>query len=1047
MLEDEYTIFDNFDKLDLNPVANEIVGQDAAPANFITNYTPQSISNFSYGRYNETNLKFINSRPTPFAFSEDMNTYVPDMFRFITNKRFYLTKNGTIVHAENVFEASDKRAEIIFNNNAFEQQYFFDIHTTNFMGMFFNNFLIYKNKFNKESNGSFEFFDPYFIKGENGDKFFFLNKKSNFEDPESVFLGGFNRLTFNTTAIYYSKGVGATSPDILLPSDLFVKVAPEFEFDDIVDYLYSLSTDGIGQEIINAPYPLPMEELILVIQRLLYPYRTPPAEIPKHIYLVSDLKKAHPVHTNHQVVIKPHYSTYKEFAEEYPENVKLEWQLPNIYAYYSYVNSSAGSEVKNYYKDIVKLNATPAELTDFDLLDYYEISNNSKNYLNMDEAVGDIEGYLNLLRQKNIIFGEEVHNLTEEVLSIEEITKDFAPYYNKITLPAQESPLMNNLNEDSTSLVSYLMSFIGNYFEGTLASGSVEEKPVHTFAIHNQDNESNNPVKISAATVQIFDAATSVDFATSAGEETIAAQIEKWKIFMPAEENIRFATKNLDLFDYDDQTEILHNKLRQYNAAHSLSFEEFQKGVKCHSEILAYEIVKYGFNEETGRKTKLQSFFVPSIGDKPVTLLDTQIFYGKDYIYEIFTISYVVGMEYRSELGIKNNQFLIGSAYQTEEECIAANLGDPDNPIGEEGIKTNCKEEFENMDKNIAYKPPTYLGGGDFFKLNEQNYLTPANPLHLAKGILIRAPFQNTLSLLNDADTTAEQEKTTLIDDPPLPPEISFHQYKDNAHKVLIALNVNYGQQKLTPIKVFEEDEAIISKYRQNQKDLNIYPRVLYGTDDFKGTHKVYRTTIKPKNWSAFGDADITEVNNVQSSAFEDKIFPNVEYYYFARFVDIHGNVSNPTNVFYLKMVQDGGFPPFMIVKPYSFSEAQNPLVYDKGFKKYLKISLKDDVRKFYNTSDINTIYLGYDKIGTTTSAFKKYKVRITSKKTGKKIDINLNFKKKLSSQFLNEDIRVISKTEMLAVEKIQVEKVKEMIKKDAKEMQSFFPEIEKNSL
>ena len=193
--------------------------------------------------------------------------------------------------------------------------------------------------------------------------------------------------------------------------------------------------------------------------------------------------------------------------------------------------------------------------------------------------------------------------------------------------------------------------------------------------------------------------------------------------------------------------------------------------------------------------------------------------------------------------------------------------------------KPICKEEFLALDKNVSFYK---AGDNNYFELNTQEL--EFNTLNnFPRAILIRAPFQNTLSLLNDGDTTEDQERITLIDDPPLPPEISFHQYKDNAHKVLIALNVNYGQQKLTPVKVFEEDEAIISKYRQNQKELDIFPRVFYGTDDFKGTHKVYRTTIKPKNWSAFEDADVTEIDNVQSSAFEDKIFPNVEYYYFAR--------------------------------------------------------------------------------------------------------------------------------------------------------------------
>jgi len=54
-VQEKYTIFDNFDKLDLNPVADKIVGEDAAPANFIesqNNKLAPEVEDFAYGSYN-----------------------------------------------------------------------------------------------------------------------------------------------------------------------------------------------------------------------------------------------------------------------------------------------------------------------------------------------------------------------------------------------------------------------------------------------------------------------------------------------------------------------------------------------------------------------------------------------------------------------------------------------------------------------------------------------------------------------------------------------------------------------------------------------------------------------------------------------------------------------------------------------------------------------------------------------------------------------------------------------------------------------------------
>ena len=48
------------------------------------------------------------------------------------------------------------------------------------------------------------------------------------------------------------------------------------------------------------------------------------------------------------------------------------------------------------------------------------------------------------------------------------------------------------------------------------------------------------------------------------------------------------------------------------------------------------------------------------------------------------------------------------------------------------------------------------------------------------------------------------------------------------------------------------------------------------------------------------------EIDNAQASGYQDDILPNVDYYYFARFEDIHENISNPTNIFYIRMVKGG---------------------------------------------------------------------------------------------------------------------------------------------
>ena len=179
-----------------------------------------------------------------------------------------------------------------------------------------------------------------------------------------------------------------------------------------------------------------------------------------------------------------------------------------------------------------------------------------------------------------------------------------------------------------------------------------------------------------------------------------------------------------------------------------------------------------------------------------------------------------------------------------------------------------------------------------------------------AKPIIVRAPYYNNISF-------GDQKTTKLMDKPPLPPEMTFYPYKDVDDKVLILLNINYGERKLFPVQVFPEDIDRIASYYESQTELEIdkgssKKRILYRTDDFLGTYKIYRTDRMPIKWSDFVNQPIKEISNSQSSGFEDNISPNIDYYYFARFEDIHGNFSNPTAIFKLRMVKDGGFPPYI---------------------------------------------------------------------------------------------------------------------------------------
>lgn len=1022
---DKYTIFDNFDKLDLSPVAARFTrasdlsvatGGETGLINLefgVTSKTlEKNLNNINFIKANETvydgdsggdnryrqQVEPYNVTPQNFG-SPNSNAYLPDFFRYITNRRFYLDNNLNIKYVKNSFQDFEFNAKNLFLTDFYFQ--FADITTLN-RQITSNNFL-YSKRNNIITNSDYISLET-FLEG--------TSVNVNFDgllDPVSdsnkinPFLNGINRVLFS-----YDKGSNK-----LLTKDLF-------DFPNATSQMNYLFTETLKSETYRNSF-------LILMQRLLYPIATQ-VEIPtRHIYFVTDLKKAVDEtkvkdmlpYSNYDIVkVKSHYNFYSTYSEDFSSGVIAEWQLPNAYTYYSFLNSKKQNKLFKYYSDLIKINPYGAGPENLDTTleqsitfqKYYEYTNASilpSVGLPSDEE--SAANMLNVLRNRNISFGSGVQKITKDVDAI----KNIFPYFNKVDLPSIKSNFMHKLQQQN--FLDVFMSLIGNYFgdratdkfgksvSPNIIPGGIDYRKgaLHTFSGVVNDLSDEKATSVFASTMQILDM------------HTLSQELQKYKNYLFDSSLVKFASNSVfvpekqeDSILSDYNISALNDVLKDYCKYKAISYDEIDNGKKCYSEMLGFEVVKSAISN--GRKTTLQSFFIPCIGDNPTSYIDTQIFYDKEYVYEVYSISLIVGTRYYSELGRKNN--LVGDNNQ------------PEFSLNEKVITKEYsagQDEFFNNQLTISddlILPPGDIPG--FLPV-----LTEPRP------IIVRAPYYNNASF-------GAQKTIKLLDKPPLPPEMSFYPYKDISNKVLIFMNVNYGERKLSPVGVFASDYEMISKYYQSQMDLEIdknslIKRILYRTDDFNGIYKIYRTDKMPLKWSDFDEQPIAEIRNAQSSGFESEVQPNIDYYYFARFEDIHGNISNPTDIFKLRMVKEGGFPPYMLLKTYTFAEARGKLVREKSFKKYLKIRLADGVRKYLNTDDITKTDIAYKKLVYSSMALltpypeevKKYKIRITSKQTGKKIDVNLDFKKSMSEKYLSKDME--TEKQSLALDLINKEKNK----------------------
>jgi len=133
------------------------------------------------------------------------------------------------------------------------------------------------------------------------------------------------------------------------------------------------------------------------------------------------------------------------------------------------------------------------------------------------------------------------------------------------------------------------------------------------------------------------------------------------------------------------------------------------------------------------------------------------------------------------------------------------------------------------------------------------------------------------------------------------------------------------------------------------------------------------------------------------SASFIDKIKPNIKYYYTFRCVDIHGQISNPSEVYEVEIVNESGAIYSNIV-PYEFPKEEQGET-TKKFKRFLMIK-PNALQSYMDIDEEIQNYKDYERMGIKLGIKddsiidKKYKMRIVSKNSDKVYDINFSFGK-----------------------------------------------------
>jgi hypothetical protein len=234
---------------------------------------------------------------------------------------------------------------------------------------------------------------------------------------------------------------------------------------------------------------------------------------------------------------------------------------------------------------------------------------------------------------------------------------------------------------------------------------------------------------------------------------------------------------------------------------------------------------------------------------------------------------------------------------------------------------------------------------------------------------------------------------------PPNRPQVNAvpffdHRYRDQL-KFIFNKTVDISERGYEYYPINTADQEITDTIINSQKikyieDANTDPfPVRFRTEKTEAPvkYEIYRTTKVPFSYRDFegnllhtlGDGETEE------TAFIDTLVPNTKYYYTFRTVDIStGYFSNPTPVYEITMVKDSDIY-YPIINIYEFKDIENSLSEDQFFKMDAGTVPYREFRKFLQIKQNN---LSIGKEG------KEFKIRVTSKKTNRKIDINFKLVK-----------------------------------------------------
>ena len=377
--------------------------------------------------------------------------------------------------------------------------------------------------------------------------------------------------------------------------------------------------------------------------------------------------------------------------------------------------------------------------------------------------------------------------------------------------------------------------------------------------------------------------------------------------------------------------------------------------------------------------------------------IDTQIKKGVEYNYQIFEYKVVLGHRY----SFKNTKVTRKLSKELKTAIDAAT-----------GVETAvstafCVEFYDPTSFDVAASSFKTL---PIIKFEESKYMGDAQ-------IISKFPFLAEMTLNIEPAWRIYEiplvSKEIVNTDHPAPPlEVNGYQRKDDSQIIGFHLLKEHFALHDLPVGINDEENRTLEQYFNSQNLINTDQMVSDTKSKIKEI-EIFRTDIKPTSVKDFNNKLVTTKSLLMADSefdvpavftdcfYEEKIKTNTKLYYTFRAINDEGVKGSFSAIFETELIDDGNYK-YAVFNKIELSELKPEKIHtepSKNFKKLLQfiptpeqLALNDENVDYSQDSEsqLDNVIVGKNA---NSIWDKTFKVRMTSKKTGKKIDLNITYK------------------------------------------------------